>query len=59
MVEGGDYSGLDRFETTLDGWKRRFIESGDREAFFDIRLLIEEDFRFSSEAEPGLEVVDI
>ncbi len=59
MVEGGNYSGLDRYETTLGDWKRRFIETGEREVFFDVRLLMEEDFRFSSRSEPGLEVVDV
>jgi hypothetical protein len=59
IIEGGDYSGLDRYETTLDYWQRRFVETGEREVFFDIRLLMQEDFRFSSESEPELEVVDV
>ncbi len=59
MVEGGDYSGLSRYETTVSEWKQQFIKPSAREGHFDLKLLMTEDFRFSSASEPGLEVVDI
>lgn len=58
-VEGGDYSPMERFRVKPDEYKTQFISPGPRDDFFDIRLVMQEDFRFSSTAEPGLEVADI
>lgn len=59
LVEGGDYSALKRFETTVSDYKRRFLKPGARDDFFDVGLLMREDFRFSDQREYGLEVADI
>lgn len=59
MVEGGDYSGHARFETTPSEWKMQFVRGGTGDSFLSIREVLREDFRFSSASEPGLEVVDI
>ncbi|AVF04677.1 MULTISPECIES: hypothetical protein [Devosia] len=59
QVEGGDYSGLARFRTTVSDWKRQFAPTSTPGEFFDLRLLMDESFRFSDESEFGLEAVDI
>jgi hypothetical protein len=56
----GDYSHLKRFETEADPFLRKMSgwKQGDLEPL-DLALIMKESFAFSSESEPGLELVDI
>jgi hypothetical protein len=56
----GDYSGLARFETEADPFIRQMSnwKEGDPQPL-DLGLVMKESFRFSSDAIPGLELVDI
>jgi hypothetical protein len=58
-VEGADYSWHDRFVTEPDEYKKQFMDDPDKGDFFDLKLVLKEDFRFSSDPEYGLEAVDI
>src|SRR5690606_38497604 len=58
-VEGGDYRWLDRFKVTPGEYKRQFVKDEGRGDFFDLKLLLQEDLRFSPDPEEGLEIVDI
>ena len=42
-----------------DGYKLQFVNDAEKGDFFDLKLLLTEDFQFSSEPEFGLEAVDI
>lgn len=57
----GDYSYFKRFTTELTDFLKGHIESGPNEksTAFDLSLILKENFRFSKEVEPGLELVDI
>src|SRR3990172_4756181 len=60
MLKGSDYSHFERFRTTLGDYLKPYIldrDGGDDAT--DLRKLMTESFRFSSDAEPGLEMVDI
>jgi len=56
----GDYSHLRRFETKADPFIRQMSgwKEGDPEPL-DLGLVMKESFKFSSDADPGLELVDI
>lgn len=58
-VEGGDYRWHDRFKIELSEYKKQFVKNPKKSNFFDLRPVMTEDFRFSSEPEFGLEAVDI
>jgi len=62
MLAGGDYRYFRRFILDeLPPYLREVAPPGDRTygAGFDLQLMYRESFRFSSEPEPGLELVDI
>jgi len=57
-MEGADYSHLKRFDTAIPDWLPR--PDGDHElTAMNIRLLLMEHFKYSSDNEPGLELADI
>ena len=58
-AEGGDYRWQERFRIRPDGYKLQFVNDSQQGDFFDLKLLLTEDFQFSSEPEFGLEAVDI
>jgi hypothetical protein len=59
-VEGGDYRFHERYRVADIGcYKRQFVKNPTSGEFFDLKMLLKEDFRFSAEPEFGLEVVDI
>ena len=58
-AEGGDYRWQERFRIRPDGYKLQFVNDAEKGDFFDLKLLLTEDFQFSSEPEFGLEAVDI
>ena len=58
-AEGGDYRWQERFRTRPSDYKLRFVNDSQSGKFFDLRMLMTEDFRFSSDPEFGLEAVDI
>jgi hypothetical protein len=62
MFEGGDYSHFERFRTTIPEYMKPHvprIPERRRNDASDLRKMITESFRFSSNPEVGLEVVDI
>ena len=58
-AEGGDYRWQERFRVYPDGYKLQFVNDPEKGEFFDINMIMTEDFCFSSEPEFGLEAVDI
>ncbi len=58
-AEGGDYRWHDRFKTEPSAYKLQFVENPEEGEFFDLRPIMTEDFRFSSDPEFGLEAADI
>jgi hypothetical protein len=59
-VAGEDYSHLSRFIMPTPAFLRSHLdEEGDPKDCLDFRMMMKEDFRFSSQVEPGLEMVDI
>lgn len=62
MLKGGDYRHFQRFILReLPGYLRNVAPETDNQlgAGIDLQLMFRESFRFSTEAEPGLELVDI
>jgi hypothetical protein len=61
VIEGGDYRFEEKFRTTPSEWKRQFTTSSDRRRphYLDIGAILKTDFRFSADAEIGLEIADI
>lgn len=62
MLPGGDYRYFQRFiMAELPAYLREVAPPGDRTygAGIDLQLMYRENFRFSSDPEPGLEMVDI
>ena len=60
LTEGADYSHFDRkFSTELDEFHKNLKPDRDTDEGTDIKKIMTESFRFSSQAEPGLELVDI
>ena len=58
-MEGGDYRWHERFRNRPDDYKLQFVNDAEKGDFFDLRMIMTEDFRFSAEPELGLEAVDI
>jgi hypothetical protein len=59
MLDGADYSHFRRFETQLPGYLEHLFEGRGDGPVTDVGKLMRESFRFSPDAEPGLELVDI
>lgn len=59
VAEGGDYRWHNRFRITPSDYKLQFVKDPQRNHFHDLKMVLTEDFRFSSEPELGLEAVDI
>lgn len=57
-LEDADYSHFQRFVREIPEWLPE-PEGRERGDGIDLRLVLMEDFRFSREAEPGIELVDI
>jgi hypothetical protein len=57
LFEEGDYEHFKRFEGALPDWLPK--PEGAAETTTDIKRLMMEHFRYSSDSEPGLELVDI
>ena len=58
-AEGGNYSWQERFRVHPSEYKLQFVNDSEKGDFFDINLMMTEDFRFSTDPELGLEAVDI
>ena len=58
-AEGGDYRWQERFRVQPNGYKLQFVNDSEKGDYFDINMVMTEDFRFSSDPELGLEAVDI
>jgi len=58
-AEGGDYRAHERFRTEPSEFKKQFMKDPETGDFFDLKPVLKEDFRFSWEAEYGLEAADI
>ncbi|WP_173509485.1 hypothetical protein [Sinorhizobium psoraleae] len=58
-AEGGDYRAHERFRTEPGEYKKQFMKDPEKGDAFDLKLLLKEDFRFSWDAEYGLEAADI
>ena len=56
-LEGADYSHFERFHGKFSAYMKAHFKGGDEG--IDGGMLMKENIRFSSEAEPGLEIVDI
>jgi hypothetical protein len=59
MAEGGDYRWHDRFKAEPSEYKMQFAKDSEKGDFGNLRLVMTEDFRFSSDPEFGLEAADI
>jgi hypothetical protein len=60
LTEGADYSHFDRkFSTELDEFHKSLKPDSHMGQGTDIKKVMTDSFRFSAEAEPGLELVDI
>jgi hypothetical protein len=60
LTEGADYSHFDRkFSTELDEFHKSLNPGRQSDEGTDIKKIITDSFRFSPQAEPGLELVDI
>lgn len=60
LTEGADYSHFDRkFSTELGDFHRSLMPDRQTDEGTDIKKIMTDSFRFSSQAEPGLELVDI
>ena len=55
----GDYSYFERFEATLENHPKPHANDPSSKEATDLRKVITESFRFSSDPEPGLELIDI
>ena len=58
-VKEGDYRWQDRFKGAPGDDKLQFAKNPDEDDFFNLRMIMTEDFRFSPDPEFGLEAVDI
>jgi len=58
LVEG-DYSYFQRFESAIPEYLRPHLKNPEAKSGLDAKKIITESFRFSSNPEPGLEMVDI
>lgn len=59
MFAEGDYSYFRRFDAEIGEHLKPYAKEPSENNATDLRLLLTEHFRFSSEPEPGLEMVDI
>jgi hypothetical protein len=58
-IRGGDYRAHDRSKTEVSDYKKQFATDAKEDDFFDLRPLLREHLRFSSQPEYGLEASDI
>ena len=58
-VEGGDYRWQERFRKVPGDYKLQFVKDSINDKFFDLKMVMMEDFIFSSDPEFGLEAADI
>ena len=58
-VKEGDYRWHDRFKSAPGDDRLQFAENPERDDFFDLKMIMTEDFRFSPDPEFGLEAVDV
>lgn len=58
-AEGGDYRWHDKLRIEPDEYKKRFVKDSEKSEFFDLKPILQKDFRFSWDPEYGLEAVDI
>jgi hypothetical protein len=58
-IEGGDYRFEEKFLTEPSEWKRQFTNPTDRSRYLDTGAILKTNFRFSADAEIGLEIADI
>ena len=58
-AEGGDYSWQERFRQRPSDYHLQFVNDAQKGEFFNLHMIMKEDFRFSSDPELGLEAVDI
>lgn len=58
-IEGANYRWHNRFNTEPSEYKKQFVKDSENGEFCDLRLVMTEDFRFSSDTEYGLEAVDV
>lgn len=58
-VREGDFSYQDKLITEPDEYLLQFMNDPEAGEFADLRPILSDDFRFSPDAEPGLEAVDI
>lgn len=59
MLIGADYSHFKRFESQVGNYLLPFMTNPNNRTATNIKLVVTEDFRFSAEIEPGLELVDV
>ncbi len=59
IAEGGNYRWQERFRKRPSDYKLRFAKDTQKDEFYDLRMVMTEDLRFSSDPEFGLEAVDI
>jgi len=59
LIEGGDYTHFYRFDALPDAFQVEFLGADSSIATTDTKMVMNESFRFSADAEPGLELADI
>ena len=59
IAEGGNYRWQERFRKRPSDYKLRFAKDSQKDEFYDLRMVMTDDLRFSSDPEFGLEAVDI
>jgi hypothetical protein len=58
-IEGGDYRFQDKFLTEPSEWLRQFMPQREGSHYVDLTAILKTNFRFSADAEFGLELADI
>ncbi|TIS46178.1 hypothetical protein [Mesorhizobium sp.] len=58
-AEGGNYRWHEKFKTDLDDYKKQFVRDPDKGSWFNLNPILQDNIRFSSQPEFGLEAVDI
>ena len=59
VLEGADYSHFNRYQTKLSDDLKQYVDDPEHDNADNLRMILGESFRFSSDPEPGLELVDI
>lgn len=59
VLEGADYSHFNRYQTKLSDHLKQYVDDPEHDNADNLRMILGESFRFSSDPEPGLELVDI